>query len=230
MFHESNAGKGASLRTWFRQATREYAIVQDADLEYDPKDYARLLEAAQRQDADVVYGTRFAGRRPQMAYTNWVGNRVLTWLTNRLYGSALSDMETCYKSSDGTCWLIWRSNRTNVATRRASSVESARRTASIGFLDSTRWTTRAVWFSAARRQLHTAALRSIFTPPFSPTPGRRGDDAAGDDDEFTLKETADRIRDEISAIPRISQVEITSARPYEIAIEDGSAVDLGALF
>ena len=52
---------------------------------------------------------------------------------------------------------------------------------------------------------------------------------AGDDDEFTLKETADRIRDEISAIPRISQVEITSARPYEIAIEDGSAVDLGAL-
>ena len=46
MFHESNAGKGASLRTWFRQATREYAIVQDADLEYDPKDYARLLEAA----------------------------------------------------------------------------------------------------------------------------------------------------------------------------------------
>ena len=97
VFHETNAGKGAALRTGFRRATGDYVIVQDADLEYDPRDYVRLLEAAQQHDADAVYGTRFAGPRPQMAYANRVGNRLLTWLTNCLYGSTLSDMETCYK-------------------------------------------------------------------------------------------------------------------------------------
>ena len=94
VLHEPNAGKGAALRTGFRRATDEYVIVQDADLEYDPHDYVRLLAEARKHDVDVVYGNRFAGPRPKMAFKNWVGNRVLTWLTNRLYGSALSDMET----------------------------------------------------------------------------------------------------------------------------------------
>ena len=97
VLHDSNAGKGAALRTGFRRARGDYVIVQDADLEYDPHDYVHLVAEARPHDADVVYGTRFAGARPQMAFKNWLGNRVLTWLTNRLYGSTLSDMETCYK-------------------------------------------------------------------------------------------------------------------------------------
>jgi len=97
VLHESNGGKGTALRTGFRRATGDYVIVQDADLEYDPRDYVRLITEASKHDADVVYGTRFAGPRPQMPFKNWVGNWVLTWLTNRLYGSSLSDMETCYK-------------------------------------------------------------------------------------------------------------------------------------
>ena len=116
VFHESNAGKGAALRTGFGRATGDYVIVQDADLEYDPQDYVRLVAEAHQHDADVVYGTRFAGPRPQMAFKNWAGNQVLTWLTNRLYGSALSDMETCYKliRRDVLANLTVESNRFNV--------------------------------------------------------------------------------------------------------------------
>ena len=116
VFHESNAGKGAALRTGFGRATGDYVVVQAADLEYDPRDYLRLVAEARQHDADVVYGTRFAGPRPQMAFKNWAGNRVLTWLTNRLYGSALSDMETCYKliRRDVLTNLTIESNRFNV--------------------------------------------------------------------------------------------------------------------
>ena len=97
VFHEENRGKGAALRTGFERATGDYVVVQDADLEYNPDDYIKLVNEAKRRSADVVYGSRFIGSRPPMAFANWIGNWVLTWLTNTLYGAALTDMETCYK-------------------------------------------------------------------------------------------------------------------------------------
>lgn len=94
--HHVNRGKGAAVVTGATRATREYLIVQDADLEYDPADYASLLAAAD-QGETAVYGSRFHGGPPQMSLRHVVGNRLLTGLTNLLYGSALTDMETCYK-------------------------------------------------------------------------------------------------------------------------------------
>ena len=97
VLHGRNQGKGAALRTGFTRATGEYVIIQDADLEYSPEDYVALMAEAVRREADVVYGSRFAGPTPPMAFKNLVGNRLLTGLTNALYGSQLTDMETCYK-------------------------------------------------------------------------------------------------------------------------------------
>jgi glycosyltransferase involved in cell wall biosynthesis len=97
VFHDRNRGKGAALRTGFAHATGDYVIIQDADLEYEPEDYIRLLDVAVRQDAPVVYGSRFKGARPAMAFKHLAGNRALTLLTNVLYGATLTDMETCYK-------------------------------------------------------------------------------------------------------------------------------------
>ena len=93
-YHERNQGKGAALRTGLGHATGDY--VQDADLEYDPQDFTRLLQAVD-DGAVVVYGSRFAGQRAGMAIPHLLGNKLLTTLTNALYGGALTDMETCYK-------------------------------------------------------------------------------------------------------------------------------------
>ena len=116
VLHDRNRGKGAALRTGFSRATGEYVIIQDADLEYEPGDYATLMAEAQRHGADVVYGSRFTGPRPPMAFQNWVGNRLLTSLTNVLYGSRLTDMETCYKliRRSVVTTLSLESNRFNV--------------------------------------------------------------------------------------------------------------------
>jgi len=95
--HEINAGKGAAVRTGLVEATGDYVIIQDGDLEYDPRDYARLLPPLVEGRASVVYGSRFLGNNPSMFFTQRAGNVLLTWLTNRLYGSSLTDMETCYK-------------------------------------------------------------------------------------------------------------------------------------
>jgi glycosyltransferase involved in cell wall biosynthesis len=98
--HERNQGKGAAIRTGLAQAGGDLILVQDADLEYDPEDWPRLLDPVLRGKAFVVYGSRFTGERKNMLPLHWVGNRFLSLVTNLLYSSTLSDMETCYKLFD----------------------------------------------------------------------------------------------------------------------------------
>ena len=99
IYHSTNMGKGAALRSGFKEATGDVVVVQDADLEYDPKEYPMLMEPIRSGKADVVYGSRFAGGGPHRVFYFWhmVGNRFLTLLSNMLTNVNLTDMETCYK-------------------------------------------------------------------------------------------------------------------------------------
>lgn len=92
-----NSGKGATLVEGFKHASGDYVIVQDADLEYDPNDYLKMIDALSSQKADVIYGSRFSGNYEDMSSLHYFGNKFLTLITNVLYGVLLTDMETCYK-------------------------------------------------------------------------------------------------------------------------------------
>ncbi len=95
-----NRGKGAAVRRGIEEAKGDLIVVQDADLEYDPRDLGRLLRPLLEGQARVVYGSRFTGERRNMFFWHWVGNRFLSLATNVLFNTTLSDMETCYKMFD----------------------------------------------------------------------------------------------------------------------------------
>ena len=98
--HRENRGKTAAIRTGLAHASGDFVLIQDADLEYDPGDWPKLLAPVLDGRASVVYGSRFIGRRRRMLFRSSVGNRFLCLLTNLLYRSRLTDVETCYKLFD----------------------------------------------------------------------------------------------------------------------------------
>jgi glycosyltransferase involved in cell wall biosynthesis len=99
-YHSQNMGKGGALRTGFGYATGDIVVIQDADLEYDPVDYNDLIKLIINDQADVVYGSRLSGGKPTRSFlfTHFLGNKLLTFITNILYNTTLTDMETCYKA------------------------------------------------------------------------------------------------------------------------------------
>jgi glycosyltransferase involved in cell wall biosynthesis len=99
VYHDHNQGKGAALRTGFKEVTGDYVVIQDADMEYDPNEYTILLEPVIKHNAEVVYGSRFAGGNAHRVLYFWhsLGNRFLTLFSNMFTDLNLTDMETCYK-------------------------------------------------------------------------------------------------------------------------------------
>ena len=100
IYQDENQGKGAALRTGFAAATKDIVIVQDADFEYDPRDYPVMIESILKNQADIVYGSRFIGNRPHRVLYFWhrVGNGLLTLMSNMFTNLNLTDMETGYKA------------------------------------------------------------------------------------------------------------------------------------
>lgn len=100
LYHNKNSGKGAAVKSGFSKVTGDFVIIQDADLEYDPQDYHRLLQPLLEDKADVVYGSRFVGAEPHRVLFFWhsIGNKFLTLFSNMMTNLNLTDMETCYKA------------------------------------------------------------------------------------------------------------------------------------
>lgn len=101
IFKSQNSGKGSSLKQGFSLSTGDYVIVQDADLEYEPEEYKKLIKIVDEDTADVVYGSRFSGNYEDMTNLHYFGNKILTLTTNIFFGVMLTDMETCYKLIPG---------------------------------------------------------------------------------------------------------------------------------
>ena len=114
--HKKNRGKGAALSTGLKHVNGDFVVFQDADLEYHPEEYPRLMEPIIKGDADVVYGSRFKGSGRAFLFWHKMGNIFLNFITNLLYNSTLTDMETCYKMfrRDVIEGLNIESNRFNV--------------------------------------------------------------------------------------------------------------------
>jgi glycosyltransferase involved in cell wall biosynthesis len=98
LFQKPNGGKGSALRLGFKEVTGDLVVIQDADTEYSPEEFPQLIELICQGRADVVYGSRFLGRHRVFLFTHYLGNLFLTFLTNVLYNTMLTDMETCYKA------------------------------------------------------------------------------------------------------------------------------------
>jgi glycosyltransferase involved in cell wall biosynthesis len=98
LLHKENGGKGSALRRGFNEVTGDLVVIQDADTEYSPEEFPELIELICQGRADVVYGSRFLGRHRVFLFTHYLGNLFLTLLTNVLYNTMLTDMETCYKA------------------------------------------------------------------------------------------------------------------------------------
>lgn len=116
IYHPFNQGKGAALRTGLQHVAGDMVIFQDADLEYHPEEYPNLLEPIVKGYADVVYGSRFKGTHRAFMFWHFLGNKLLTLITNILYNSCITDMETCYKlfKRDVIQRITIKSNRFNV--------------------------------------------------------------------------------------------------------------------
>ena len=98
LLQKPNGGKGSALRLGFKEVTGDLVVIQDADTEYSPEEFPDLIELICQGRADVVYGSRFLGRHRVFLFTHYLGNLFLTFLTNVLYNTMLTDMETCYKA------------------------------------------------------------------------------------------------------------------------------------
>ena len=112
LLRQANAGKGAALRRGFAAVTGDIVVIQDADLEYSPEEFPQLIELICQGKADVVYGSRFLGRHRAFMFAHYVGNKFVTFATNVLYNTMLTDMETCYKAmrSDVLRSMVLKSN------------------------------------------------------------------------------------------------------------------------
>ena len=128
ILQEANRGKGAAIRAGIPATSGDVVVIQDADLEYDPNDLLKLLKPIAEGKAEVVYGSRFTGERKNMFFWHWVGNRFLTLVTNILFDTTLSDMETCYKmfKSDVIKSIDLHSNRFEIEVEMTAKILKAK--------------------------------------------------------------------------------------------------------